>query len=162
MKALADRTPYLLGLMAIGIAVVAAVACQIAGDPYYDKAADISEEAAAEAEVLSEGMLADVEDCERSIFSVAACDRAVSKLDQFRQVVDTAHVKLLVLNPPAEAIAWHQDILALYGDASACLSAAVRAYNNGNEDVFMSQFAKLDSIMEREDELASRFREIQK
>jgi hypothetical protein len=128
-------------------------ACLHTPDPYYDQAADISERAVLGRSILIEDALPDLEDCQRSISSPAACDRAVSKLAELPKIVDRARTEMMALDPPPEARRWHSDIIAYYADASESITTIVNAYYAGDLDGFLTGFEELESIMAREDQL---------
>lgn len=140
-------------LFFIIVITVLLTACLPTPDLYYDQATDISERAVLGRNILIEDALPDLEDCQRSISSPAACDRAVSKLAELPKIVDRARTDMMALDPPPEARRWHSDIIALYADASESIDTIVNAYYAGDLDSFLTGFEEFESIMARENQL---------
>jgi len=114
-----------------------------------------------QADVLYEGIIVDAEDCERSLFSVAACDRGILKMDELRRLLDSTRAQIAALDPPPEAESWHRDYLRFLSEASNSLNSAINAYYDLDLDTYLYQLDRFDALVEREDDLVQRFREIQ-
>lgn len=137
-----------------------AAGCQ-PGDPYYDRASDITDEASRRVQILMEDAFADSEDCGRSIFSTAACDRAIDKLDEVRGVLSHVRADMLALDPPPEARLWHDRYLQFVNDASGTIGHAVNAYYDLDVDSFIANLGRFEELAKTEDELVREFRELQ-
>lgn len=137
-------------------------ACQSAVDPYFDEVADEQDKLASESVVIVEAMETDIEICERSVFSTAACDRVIDKFDEFRSTVDETRATVRQLDPPPEAAGWHQDYLDYLEEASTWANSVVTAYYGLDFDAMDAALVRIDDIVEEEDRLAVEFEEIQR
>lgn len=138
------------------------LACQSAVDPYFDEVADAQDELVRETDIILEGLDSDLDACERSVFSLTACDRAIDKLDEWRVAINQTRLEVDQLSAPSAAAAWNRDYLNFLRDASNWLNDIVNAYHALDDATFFSQLDRFDSFVQREDRLIEQFEEIQR
>jgi len=151
-----------LASAAAGVFLVLALRGQEAIDPYFDQVADRQEQLVGKSEPMFSEITADFEACARSLYSVAACDRAFAKLGEWGDAVAATRDSIQQLSPPPAAATWHADYLQFLSDSSAWTDRIVAAWQSGDRQTLENEFNKLDSFIQREDNLAQRFEEIQK
>jgi hypothetical protein len=149
-------------LLALVLAT-AIVACQSSGDPYFPKVVDQQVAFGDAVGRLNVALNANVDACQRSTFSTAACDGVIGKFDEFRSAVAQVRRSVTKLEPPSEASGWHKEYLTHLRGVEAWANNVATAHQAGDWNGFVAEVEKFnEDIKAYNHRLGSQFEQIQK